>query len=56
MDYKTRPLSEVSHEFYRFACIDCSNVLDYPSHRIPTNNGYEWICTECREKIKCKYE
>ena len=35
-------------------CIDCGKEIELPSHRIPTNDGYKWICRECKDKIKCK--
>jgi len=33
-------------------CCDCGKIIDLPSHRIETNYGFVWICTECKDKIK----
>jgi len=35
-------------------CCDCGKIIELPSHRIETNYGFVWICTECKDKIKCK--
>ena len=38
------------HNSHKFICIDCGCEMDKPPFRINTNDGWKWLCRDCKNK------